>query len=226
MAIFRASAVVGAISGTIGSTTFVHTGASKVVRRRPNKTDAQSPKQLLQRVRLRVVQNLWPTLTAAQRQAWITHALIFSASNRLGVQRPISGWQYFLKINLLQLSADLTLTIIPPLGFVTQPLESAAWTNLQAALLLLTAVIPGPAPSPAVQVFAQRSFSVNQQLSWTNLTLLGNYINAIALYNVTADFIALLGTPGTNEWIAARVHPQAPPAPPGPGILIVGQIVP
>ena len=226
MAIFRASAVVGSISGTIGTTTFVHTGASKVIRRRPNKTDPQSPKQLLQRVRLRVVQNRWPQLTAAQRQAWITRALIFTATNRLGVQRPISGWQYFLKINLLQLSAALPLVDAPPLGFVTQPLESAAWTNLQAALLLLTAVIPGPAPAPSIQVFAQRSFSVNQQLSWENLTLLGNYVNPIALYNVTAQFTALLGAPTTNEWIAARVHPQAPPAPPGPGILIVGQIVP
>ena len=224
MAIFRASAVVGSISGTLGSTTFVHTGASKVIRRRPNSTDRQSPKQLAQRVRLRVVQNLWPTLTPNQRQAWVTHALIFTASNRLGVQRPISGWQYFLKINLLQLSAELPPVLQPPLGFVTQPLYSAGWFALAPNTLITNSALAPGVPADNLQIWAQRSFSDFPQGSWNNLVLLGNYSGGLGLNNVTVQFHALLGVPDTNEWIATRLHPHIPPNPPGPGLINPGRV--
>lgn len=100
MAIFSASAVVAAISGSIGGVTFVNAKASKVARIRPRRPIPKGPGIESAQSQMNQLQNAWGAFTDAERQSWRTAAASSETTNRLGQGSPPTGQQLFTSVNL------------------------------------------------------------------------------------------------------------------------------
>lgn len=99
MAIVRLGAIVNAMSGSIGATTFAHTKGGTVARallRKPKNTKAS---QLSQRGFYAQVRRGWRFLTPAQQTAWGVAALQLPRANRLGQRNVLSGFALYVRLN-------------------------------------------------------------------------------------------------------------------------------
>lgn len=105
MAIYQPSATTGPISGALGGAVYVNSRGSKVVRHRPLKGPGIEPEAVngygRPAARLATITRYWRTLTALQRQAWNAAANQRTYPNRLGEGRNLSGFQLFVKYNML-----------------------------------------------------------------------------------------------------------------------------
>ena len=97
MAIFVPGATVGAISGNLGGVVFEAGGNGNVIKTRGMATNKLSQKQLAQRAKYQDTLNRWYAISEETRATWNRTARSFSITNRLGITRPISGWQLFFK---------------------------------------------------------------------------------------------------------------------------------
>lgn len=131
MAIFRAGAVVAAISGTVGGQVFVQSAKGNVIRSTPNQVNQRTPRQLLQRASLSRWLVAWRTLTSAQRLSWNAAARVRNFPNRLGVDRQISGFNLYVKLNIVYQNAGLALLTTPTLMETTlmTPIGALTYTN-------------------------------------------------------------------------------------------------
>lgn len=100
MAIYTPGPVVGAISGNLGGVSFVNGKGSKVIRhaRRAGR-QANAQTALASSLTARFAR-AWSGLTDLHRASWNTYAANRTHSNRLGVDRPLSGYQEWMKRGL------------------------------------------------------------------------------------------------------------------------------
>lgn len=96
MAIFKASPIIGGISGSIQGITFANPRGSPVLRKRQLSRKSLSPSQLSQRASFQASVAAWATFSDAQRAAWRAAASQITLTNRLGLSRNLSGFQYYL----------------------------------------------------------------------------------------------------------------------------------
>lgn len=113
MAIFEPGSLIGAISGNVGGASFANRSGSKVVRkpRRPSRTNAE--RIINQQTLITNIARQWRDLTELERAAWRTAAANRPIPNRLGVSRAISGYQYYVSVNVTTSKDDPPL----PTGF-------------------------------------------------------------------------------------------------------------
>lgn len=95
MAIIRPGSLVGAISGALGGAVFANTRAGLIVRPRGVRTGQAGAQLSLVQGSVGRVAAAWNALTDAQRAAWVTAAAARPYPNRLGVMRPLSGYQLY-----------------------------------------------------------------------------------------------------------------------------------
>lgn len=100
MAVIRPGALVGAISGTVGSVVFVIGRAGAVVHPRPSRVKKETSFALRSRVSMYTLRRAWSSLTQLQKDAWQTRAALFLTTNAVGASSPISGFSLFIKVNL------------------------------------------------------------------------------------------------------------------------------
>lgn len=100
MAIFKAGPAIGAISGNVGGTNFANTRNGPVVRKARSSSSNKAITQGNAQVNLRTQIARWNALSTASRTQWNNYAKSHPISNRIGVQRQLSGYQMFLKHNL------------------------------------------------------------------------------------------------------------------------------
>lgn len=95
----------------------------------PNPNPATDP-QVVLRNAIAVCHAEWLDLTAEQRAAWETHSRTFPLSNRIGDRRPIGGYPWFTRLNVLRHQSDLTFGTT--LGTITAPPATghADWIGL------------------------------------------------------------------------------------------------
>ena len=133
MAIFRPSALVQGISGSVGGVTFVNARGSKVVRFRPPKLRKNQTLPVLDAIKSRAAFDAtvkaWADLSEANRQNWRAAAPQFTFPNRLGQHRPISGFQFFIKVNFNTALAGDTIAL---LGYDPDPVVSITTVALGA----------------------------------------------------------------------------------------------
>ena len=113
MALFRNSAIVGAISGNIGGQTFVLGRHANIVRNTPHPPHNQSPLQLLRQGQNAHVSAHWRTLTALQQDSWRAAGAALVGTNAVGSRVPLSGFRYFMKTNFLQFMIEGTISDEP-----------------------------------------------------------------------------------------------------------------
>lgn len=114
MAIIRYSSVVAQASGKLGAMTLVNGRGGSTIRMRPTSTPASRTNGGITRHILPRVQDAWFALTADQRSQWQALAVDAPQPNRLGINRPLTGRQLFLKANIPRSRGGLSLHTSPP----------------------------------------------------------------------------------------------------------------
>ncbi len=140
MAIYTPS-IIGSISGDLAGASFVNARGSKVVRqkRRPSPNNTQDERENQNLLARAVI--TWNESTELRKQAWRNYAALNPLPNRLGIKRPISGYNMFLKLHI-PFSLLLPPATDEETPNVTIIFESSVATGLEAAPT--GAPIPGP----------------------------------------------------------------------------------
>lgn len=97
MAIYRDSPIIGPISGALGGTVIARSKAGPVLKHRPAKITRHTPAALAARARFADQTRAWARLTEEEREDWRQFARQHPTTNRLGIARPLTGFQWFLK---------------------------------------------------------------------------------------------------------------------------------
>ncbi len=140
---------MGSISGKLGGIVYVQAKKQSVVRMRPAKRNAVSPRRQNALSRFVALQQAWADLTAAQRLTWRVAANATTMSNRLGKSSPPGAFQLFVRENsLLQRFPDNAIEE-PPLGTRSEPPTSVA-VDFEASGNYNVQANPGGASGTAV----------------------------------------------------------------------------
>lgn len=161
MAIFRTSAIIGAISGSIGGQTYTNARRSLVIRPRPQRRKNATALQHRQRVLFQAIRQAWRSLTDLQRAAWRAQSTEFSFTNAVGQSSPISGFQYFVKRNLERRETSSTILLEPLLGGVAAALGIGPLDFSASGAYNLSAVIPVGQPATTFLVYGRPFPSTN-----------------------------------------------------------------
>lgn len=103
------SAVLSAISGSIGGTTFARNRAGSYARNRSIPVNPNSTGQISARTTMANLVSAWATeLTAAQRAAWDSYAAAIPWLNRVGETTYLTGQNHYIRSNAARLAHGLT----------------------------------------------------------------------------------------------------------------------
>ena len=114
MVLFRAGAIVGQLSGSLGSNVFSHNRYGSYVRNRTVPTKSQTTFAVDAKNRLAAESQAWNALTAAEMLQWETWAQTNPITNRLGDQRVLQGNAAYVQLNARINQAGATRIDSPP----------------------------------------------------------------------------------------------------------------
>lgn len=146
MAICKDGALVSSVSGKLGSIVIYQGARRNVIAKAPTQTPTTSPEVQARHAALRKLQGRWQSTTEANRQAWTVFARSLPWSNRLGIRRPLTGYQaclsYYLQIDPHQ-AASAALSY-PPLNVSTTTpiIDSVAFDHDGDCDVITTATPP------------------------------------------------------------------------------------
>ena len=192
MAIARSSPIIGAISGTLGSSTFRQTRYGLVIARHGRRVDSQTPPQQFRRAMMAALHLTWTGLSVQDRATWTNVAQNVTFPNRLGIPHRISPWCLFVHCNATvyfapgapNWSFQTTCSGIrcpSPSNFsATASLSSGFFTSADAplvvrastieALTLAGPILPGQAYAPKSWIFIGAQGRFAPSIDWTTLT--------------------------------------------------------
>lgn len=221
MAIFTPGPLIGGISGNIGGINFANPRGSKVIRKARRPQSNKSEIQLVSQAKLAIVINLWRRKPVAEQIAWKAAAAQIPLPNRLGQQRQISGYQYFIQVNTpleLQVTADVldVRVPLPPTAVSTQVTATITFASSIANGIEMTfADLPGGSAYSGL-VYGRllyRSTPIQFNNLWRafgSLGLLGN-----GVFDMTSTWQTVYDLPVLGQFIALKFQPLQNSAPRG-----------
>jgi hypothetical protein len=132
MAISREGPLISQISGTLGSSVFYQGARAGVIGTRPRRHNTQTYESTKRRRAILQAETTWRAQSDDFKQLWRTFAASFPWWNRLGIRRPLSGYQAFLSytMTLSPYGETVPLAATPP-STLTSPvpqITAAAFT--------------------------------------------------------------------------------------------------
>jgi hypothetical protein len=100
--------------GSVGPYTYTTLQGVSVVRSRPRPKTQYSPRQVAIRSHTRLATQRWQSLTQSQRDAWNVYANNHLCPDWTGIQKRLSGYNWFVRINCLAQDAGLSIFDNPP----------------------------------------------------------------------------------------------------------------
>ncbi len=210
MAIYRPSAIVGAISGNVGGVCFVVTKAGLVARKRNVRTRNTSKRRFEVNAGFQKLRNAWRSLSEIQQTSWRQAALTFPHTNRLGLATRLTGFALFIKVNALGFSppnfGPFPIVHDPPILTNRPPFRIVAFdvTSGGPKTFTLEDEVPiPPATLDTLIVSAARTYSTSVLRSWHSYKSLQFNIAAAGPMTLT-DWDSIIGDPQPNEqcWIS------------------------
>lgn len=207
MAIFTPGPLVAAISGNVAGINFVAGRPTRYVRPALGRVNKRTSPQLQRRARFLQVIRTWTEIGQAQRLEWITAAKQITSPNRLGIPRTISGFQFFVKVNLQRVDS-YAITTSPPQTLTRGPAPTHVTITASAAAgVYVSWHQPIPPGSAHAYFFGARSTSSKptaQLIAWRFLSShLGT--GGPNAHTITAEWDQILGHPVQHELIAIRI---------------------
>jgi len=124
MAIFTPGPTVGAVSGSIGGTTYSHNRGGAYMRVRRIPTKSFTAYAMFVKATMASVSRLWAGLDANEQQAWRVWAQNNPITNRLGNQVTLAGHMAFMQLNNRLVQAGNGYIELPPVVPAPVPLTS------------------------------------------------------------------------------------------------------
>jgi len=156
MALLKYSAVVGEASGKAGGVIFSRNKGGNYIRGWSMPTDPRTSRQLAQRAKLSLLTNQWSNnLTEANRQSWVNSAELadHQVTNRFGEAKNLSGFQYFIKMNLIALTLGEPILLQSP-GVKLLPMLTSGSVAVSATTgLTITLTYDDQAPFNSNEAF-------------------------------------------------------------------------
>jgi hypothetical protein len=113
--IVKMGAVVSQASGSIGGLTFANRKGSPVCQLKGRQCDKKTDAQITHQAAHAATARAWQNLSGGARFQWHLYALKNTRLNRLGVQRKMTGYQFYMKENCLLRQIGGTPRTTPPL---------------------------------------------------------------------------------------------------------------
>lgn len=208
MALIRPSHVVGAISGSIGSTTFRLTRRGQVLAHRPVPRASHSPAQLTNRNLYARVLGMWHELSDDNRQSWAALARTITYTDRLGTPRQPSAFQLYMQHQLpIVHSSQVFLDYPPQFGVIPKPLKlslspyMSSWVRYE--ITVTAPIYPVFAICSAARHYSDNPHSYPRR--WRYLRYNGLNAGTTVTY-ITTEFDAILGRPQIGELVSIRVY--------------------
>ena len=212
MAIVRLGHLIGAISGSLGSTNFANHRGVVIARQRARPQNQRTEKQMLRRARYIHFARSWRNLTQARRNAWQSPARQISFQNRLGQPTTLSGFAYYMRVQL-----ELPLTELNP---TTNPYRVTRARPPDAFSADFTAhsnhwitVYAFPPPYPAYfTLYISRPCSSSPRKHWPVWTYIGAmaYDPETEIQNWRTQIEASLGILRSGEVLGLALKRTAP----------------
>jgi len=211
MAIFRPSAIVGAISGDLGGSNFANGPGGSYVRQRRAIVKPKTSKQFQTRAHLQWLRHRWNELTEPQRTAWHQAAANRPIANRLGVTSPISGPAFFIQWNMTAFFTGplfvAFFSALPPTDPAPDNMPFISFVVTAGGSKILKTTIPAGNPSYFQGYYGARTFSTASRRSWFDFKLVVTNIftapSGTQTLDLTATWDELIGDPQVGEqcWI-------------------------
>jgi hypothetical protein len=208
MALIRMGIMVGAASGSLGSTVFSHNRYGAYVRNRSVPTKVTSPYANAQKSILGLASQRWANLTAEQRTAWVTWAQTNPMTNRLGDKQILDGHTACTRLNAVILTVGGTPIDIPPIIGAPEGLQTLTPTADMGAGTFELAFTPTPlGTNNRLQVWAAiaNSPGVNY-VEGLYKQILVSAPNAATDIDYEAELEARFGTLQVGQVIHLRVN--------------------
>jgi len=203
MAIFRHSPLIGAISGSIGGVTFVHTSKSPVARHRPVKTRKHPSTEQISEWKMQNLVRTWNIMTPELRHLWNDTATRWASKNRLAQSRFLSGYQLFLKFQKYVGIPFPSGPGLPPELNSYEPQRITQMTANTPPSLVLTFTSPPFPFYPTIEIYFSTHwrpappafpsawrYSRQRAISFDTMNVLGDYLSVCAPL-VLNQFIAI-----------------------------------
>lgn len=209
MAIIRLGAVVNAISGSIGGTTFAHTKGGTIARAKLRQTTKTKQNQLGLRNDMSRVRQAWRDLTEIQRVAWRTVALQLPRANRLGQHNVLSGYQLFMRTNMDGRISSEVFTNHPsftdPPAFISQaPIDTFDVVFSIANGYFYSATTRVSTPNNLAAMYGARTFKNYKTNLVPSLRMFFQGSDLFTPQNITAPWNAFIGEPAIGEFVFVR----------------------
>lgn len=205
MAIIRLGAIVPAISGKVGGTTFQTGGKSPVIRRKTNPRPRNTQIAMAHRVRYQHLTHAWRALTDDERAQWNYLGTQTQLINRLGLPRNPSGRELYFREELINQLDTAFPTTIPTESTFTPPLPLITFPFWQQGNMIVTWVAPVNPTQEMSAIYALRTGSSNPIKPPGAVPYLDQAgpVNGI---NIAVVLTIAQGTPAIGEWINVAVR--------------------
>lgn len=118
MALIKTGSIVTQISGKVGGQSFGHGRGGSYLKNIGSYITNRSSPVLASRSVFASVSGYWRSLTTAQKTAWKESALLHPYTNRVAQTKYLSGFNYFMQVNVPLVTAGQDILEDPPGGSV------------------------------------------------------------------------------------------------------------
>ncbi|MBA7585695.1 hypothetical protein ES708_27683 [subsurface metagenome] len=108
-------------AGSIGGVTFQKNPSGNIAKLRSNPIVNPTPLQATYQTNMAKLVAYWPTLSQENKGAWDTFAGLHDHTTPWGETKTLSGYQWFISVNLIRLVIDLYILVAPPVWEVMAP---------------------------------------------------------------------------------------------------------
>lgn len=228
MAIIKLGTIVVGIRGTLGGITYSANKSGNYAKawvypRRPS-----NPKQTDAQNQMTRLPDAWRNLSAAQRTAWDTFAAAPAQqlTNTLGVNYFISGFQWFMKINLWAFAIGFTLRAnAPTVAKPAAPALTAATISTGPTACNITYAGTPFGTSDSIVVFCRNWPTTTANAPAGTQKLTSSAFNPGASpYTFTTGYLANFGAPQVGQRVFCSVHNQNSQGYRSDGTLLVADV--
>jgi hypothetical protein len=181
--------IVSDIKGSIGGTTFMHNSSGRIAKRRSDQKFSLSSNQYSTAAKFASIVVIWRNLLGSERTAWDAIANANPRYDKWGVQKTLSGFQYFVAANRNLITIGEPIQTYPAVYESPQevndydPTATTTTFNLHWSApqywtdyTLLVFASPPTQKRSSTSRILRRLITQYSGLSLTNLDILSNYI--------------------------------------------------
>jgi len=191
-------------AGSIGGVTYLRNASGPIAKLRSKPLVNPSPDQSTHQGNMATLVTYWPTLSQANKDAWDAFAAAHDHVTPWGETKTLSGYQWFLSVNLNIISLSITMRDTPPTWDSTPPPASF---DLVATSTYLRAEWD-PLYDPVDSLLFYLSLPLRQSSLKLRRSIFFVYFmytpDPLASFNLTSYFQALAGVTWANFFASSN----------------------